>query len=26
MGGSIAVDSAEGLTRFALVLPAEPVA
>jgi signal transduction histidine kinase len=26
MGGSIVVDSANGLTRFALVLPAEPVA
>jgi signal transduction histidine kinase len=26
MGGSIVVDSADGLTRFALVLPAEPVA
>ena len=25
MGGSIVVDSANGLTRFALVLPAEPV-
>ena len=26
MGGSIVVDSEDGLTRFALVLPAEPVA